>query len=109
MNPILLSRRAMLLRSAQGLGTLALASSISRGASAANAHVLIVVGPSSHPPGTHEVAAGGRLMQHALERISNVSGIKAEVRFDWPADAATRNRASTVVFIGDIFPPQRLP
>ena len=109
MNPILLSRRAMLVRSAQGLGTLALASSISRGASSANAHVLIVVGPSSHPPGTHEVAAGGRLMQHALERLSNVAGIKAELRSDWPTEAAVRNRASTVVFIGDIFPPQRLP
>ena len=99
----------MLLRSAQGFGTLALASSFAAVVPASTAHVLIIVGPSSHPPGTHEVAAGGRLMQHALERIRNVTGIKAEVRTDWPQEAAVRNRASTVVFIGDIFPPQRLP
>lgn len=30
------------------------------------ANVLILVGPSTHPPGTHEVAAGGRLVAHCL-------------------------------------------
>ena len=40
--------------------------------------VLIVVGPSTHPPGSHEVAAGGRLLQHCLENMSNVSDVAAE-------------------------------
>jgi type 1 glutamine amidotransferase len=111
MHPKPLTRRAMIVRSAQGLGTLALGPSLARSAPAAtdSTRVLIVVGPSSHPPGTHEVTAGGRLMQHALQRLANVPGIDADVFHDWPQDAAVRNRASTVVFIGDIFPPQRLP
>jgi type 1 glutamine amidotransferase len=99
----------MILRSVQGLGTLALASTLARSAEPAAARVLIVVGPSNHPPGTHEVAAGGRLLQHALLRMANVAGVQADVFSEWPQDAAVRNRAGTVVFIGDIFPPQRLP
>ena len=109
MSPVAVTRRAMLLRSAQSLGTLALAPSLLRGAATTATHILIIVGPSTHPPGTHEVGAGGRLMQHALEHCGNVAGLKAEVRQDWPQDATVRNRAGTVVFIGDIFPPQRLP
>jgi type 1 glutamine amidotransferase len=72
------------------------------------ARVLIVVGPSTHPPGSHEVAAGGRVMQHCLEHMENVPGVKAEVVYEWP-DKALRDAASTVVFIGDQFPPNRLP
>ena len=68
------------------------------------ARVLIVVGPSTHPPGSHEVAAGGRLMQHCLENMSNIKGVKAEVVTEWPRDKVVRDGASTVVFIGDIFP-----
>lgn len=48
-------------------------------------------------------------MQHALQHMTNVAGVSADVVTDWPQSAAVRNRASTVVFIGDIFPPQRLP
>lgn len=69
--------------------------------------VLIIVGPSNHPPGSHEVAAGGRLMQHCLEHAANVPGIKAEVFYEWPKDEATLNAAATLVFIGDQFPPMR--
>jgi type 1 glutamine amidotransferase len=71
--------------------------------------VLIVVGPTNHAPGTHEVAAGGRVMQHCLEHMSNVPGVKADVFAGWPADPAVRAAATTVVFIGDIFPPMVLP
>jgi len=46
---------------------------------AAETRVVIFVGPSSHPPGSHEVAAGGRLMQWALENMANVSGVKSDV------------------------------
>ena len=70
--------------------------------------VLIVVGPSSHPPGSHEVAAGGRLMKHCLEHMDNVIGVKADVVYEWPAKAM-RDAASSIVFIGDQFPPNRLP
>lgn len=75
----------------------------------AETRVLIVVGPSSHPPGTHEVAAGGRLMQWAIENMGNVSGVKAEVVSEWPRERSVLDSASTIVFIGDIFPPQRMP
>ena len=71
--------------------------------------ILIVVGPSTHPPGSHEVAAGGRLMKHCLENMANVPGVKADVFNEWPKDNAALDAASTVVFIGDNFPPMRLP
>lgn len=70
--------------------------------------VLIVVGPSTHPPGSHEVAAGGRVMEYALEHASNVEGIQAEVVYEWPSQRL-RDTASTVVFIGDTFPANRFP
>jgi len=70
--------------------------------------VLIIVGPSSHPPGSHEVAAGARLLQHCIENIHNLPGVKADVVEGWP-DKALRDTASTVVFTGDFFPPNRLP
>jgi type 1 glutamine amidotransferase len=76
---------------------------------ATKAHVLIVVGPSKHPPGTHEVAAGGRLLKHCLENIENRPGVTAELVTEWPKDAAVRDRAAAVVFIGDTFPLNRLP
>lgn len=71
--------------------------------------IVIVVGPSEHPPGTHEVAAGGRVMEYALEHAGNVPGLPAEVLTAWPDDTSILQRAAAVVFIGDIFPPQRLP
>jgi type 1 glutamine amidotransferase len=70
---------------------------------------LIVVGPTDHPPGTHEVAAGGRLVKHCLEHAANLPGIRADVVYGWPADPDLREAADTLVFIGDTFPPQRLP
>lgn len=73
------------------------------------ARIAIVVGPSNHPPGTHEVAAGGRLMKHCLERMTNLPGVSAEVYYEWPKDDAPLLAARSVVFIGDIFPPQRWP
>lgn len=76
---------------------------------ASKAEVLIIVGPSSHPPGSHEVAAGGRLLKHCLENAANVPGIKAAVFYEWPKDQAVLDTASTVVFSGDTFPPARFP
>ena len=74
---------------------------------AADNRVLIVVGPSNHPPGSHEVAAGGRVLKHCVENMANLPGIQADLVEGWP-DKALRDAASTVVFIGDFFPPNRL-
>jgi type 1 glutamine amidotransferase len=78
-------------------------------AAAEPARILIVVGPSTHPPGTHEVAAGGRMMKHLLEHMANVPGVTADVCSEWPQDSTVLDAASSIVFIGDIFPPQRMP
>src|SRR3954470_17823892 len=71
--------------------------------------VLIVVGPSTHPPGTHEVAAGARLMKYCLEHAENVRGIKADVVTAWPDDRQRLQKVAAVVFTGDQFPPARMP
>ena len=71
--------------------------------------VVIIVGPSTHPPGTHEVAAGGRLLKWALENMSNVSGVKADISHGWPKEARVLDNARSIIFIGDTFPPQRMP
>lgn len=77
-------------------------------AAAEPSRILIVVGPSKHPPGSHEVAAGGRLLKHCVESMTNVPGVKADVVEGWP-NAAQREAAASIVFIGDFFPPNRLP
>lgn len=69
--------------------------------------ILVVVGPSNHPPGSHETAAGGRLLQDSLQRVRNVPGVRADIVYEWPQDKAVRDAASTVVFIGDTFPANR--
>ncbi len=92
------------------LGTLALALAVESGSAAeTSTHILIVVGPSSHPPGSHEVAAGGRLIAHCLNEANNVDGLTAEVVYQWPTDERQLDAADTVVFLGDTFPPNRFP
>lgn len=76
---------------------------------AAETRVLIIVGPSNHPPGTHEVAAGGRLMKHCLENADNLSDVRVDLLHEWPTDEKVLDAASTAVFTGDTFPPNRLP
>ena len=76
--------------------------------SAEPVRVLIVVGPTNHPPGTHEVAAGGRLMQYCLGHMGNMPDVRADIVYEWPAKSL-REAASTVVFIGDTFPANRFP
>ncbi len=71
--------------------------------------VLIVVGPSNHPPGTHEVAAGGRLLKHCVEAFASAQW-KADLITQWPKDAAQEfAHVATIVFIGDLFPPEVMP
>jgi type 1 glutamine amidotransferase len=71
--------------------------------------VLVLVGPSTHPPGTHEVAAGGRLVAYCLEHAENVPGMKATVVTKWPDDRQMLQKVATVVFTGDRFPPAEMP
>ncbi len=77
------------------------------GSGSAAQRVLVVVGPSSHPPGSHEVAAGGRLVAHCLNNLENAPAIAATVSIGWPAEDQ-RTGVDSVVFIGDMFPPMRL-
>ncbi|MDF1858863.1 MAG: alpha/beta hydrolase [Verrucomicrobiales bacterium] len=70
--------------------------------------VAIIVGPEKHAPGTHEVAAGGRLIAHCLNEAENVDGIRARVFYEWPEDPDLMKSVDTVVFIGDQFPAERL-
>ncbi len=110
MKPETLTRRAMLKRSAQGIGALTLATQLGAAAPVEGAkRILILVGPSTHPPGTHEVMAGGRLMQAMLQRATNLGPVQVEVTTEWPPSAKVREAVSTLVCIGDIFPAQRLP
>lgn len=91
------------------LFSVVLAVAIQAADAGSKARVLIVVGPSTHPPGTHEVAAGGRLMKWALENMTNLPAVKADVFGQWPSDKDVLDSVRAVVFIGDIFPPQRFP
>jgi hypothetical protein len=70
--------------------------------------VLIVVGPSTHPPGTHEVGAGARVLQHCLIHAENVPGLQANVVSQWPDDRQLLQKIATVVFTGDRFPPEEM-
>ena len=69
--------------------------------------ILIIAGPSQHPPATHEVAAGARLLKHCLENSANTGPVRVELFQQWP-DERRLEGASAFVFIGDLFPPERM-
>ncbi|TVS09778.1 MAG: hypothetical protein EA424_26435 [Planctomycetaceae bacterium] len=70
--------------------------------------MLVVVGPSEHPPGTHEVAATGRLIKHLLQESKRIDPPAVSVVSQWPDDAALLDAVTSVVFLGDFFPPTRM-
>ncbi len=70
--------------------------------------IAVIVGPERHAPGTHEVAAGGRLMAWCLNQAENVPGLEAEVYTSWPSGEEKPREFATLVFIGDQFPGERL-
>jgi hypothetical protein len=73
--------------------------------------IAIVLGPSKHPPGTHEVPATGRLLQYCVSQMIAAQAPNAfELRLleGWPNDAALLDRIACLVFLGDIFPPMQL-
>ncbi|MFH1265908.1 MAG: hypothetical protein ABIK89_09270, partial [Planctomycetota bacterium] len=72
------------------------------------AKIVIVAGPCQHPPGTHEAAAGGRLLAHCVGRAENIGPVDAQFLDGWPKDERVLSDAATIVFIGDIFPPERM-
>ena len=98
----------MIRSSSQVTAVLSLLAIAAIGQSAEPTRVLIVVGPSNHPPGTHEVAAGARLVEHCLEHAENVSGIEAEIIEKWPDDRQRLQKVAVVVFSGDRFPPEEM-
>ena len=69
-------------------------------------HVLIVVGPDNHGPGSHEPVAGARLLKYCVETAKNPAGHTAEVVTQWPSHKQ-QMMADTVVFLGDTFPANR--
>lgn len=105
----LILRRRRLLHRLMALATLLLLATPAAQSAPGETRVLLIVGPSKHPPGTHEVEAGGRLLKHCLENMSNLPGVKVDLVNEWPKDKSVRAAADTIVFMGDTFPPQRLP
>jgi type 1 glutamine amidotransferase len=76
---------------------------------AATPEILMIAGPCQHPPGTHEAAAGARLLKHLVNGATNVELPQAEFFAAWPEDKGVLEKAKAIVFIGDIFPPERMP
>jgi type 1 glutamine amidotransferase len=70
--------------------------------------IVFIAGPCQHPPGTHEAAAGARLAKHCVVHAENISPVRAQLLYDWPKDERVLDDAATIVFIGDIFPPERM-
>ncbi len=75
---------------------------------AGSKRALVVVGPSNHPPGSHEVAAGGKLIAYCLENLENASQFEADVIDTWPAQRKKLMSYDTVILIGDSFPGERM-
>jgi len=67
--------------------------------------ILFIIGPSTHPPGTHEGAAGARLLKYCVDHAKEGAGIQTEIYEGWPTDTASLSQARVVVFTGDQFPP----
>jgi type 1 glutamine amidotransferase len=69
--------------------------------------VHFVVGPSSHAPGTHEVAASARLMQYCVNQARREGMPAAVIHTGWPENPEQLAGARVIVFCGDQFPPVR--
>jgi hypothetical protein len=66
-----------------------------------------IIGPPTHPPGTHEVAAGVRLLKHCVGQASSLSPLPAALHEGWPEKPESLAGARVIVFCGDQFPPAR--
>jgi len=70
--------------------------------------ILFIAGPCQHPPGTHEAAAGARLLKYCVENAEGVQPVRAEISYAWPKDDRLLDETATIVFTGDLFPPERM-
>jgi type 1 glutamine amidotransferase len=72
-----------------------------------HAKIHFIIGPSNHPPGTHEVAAGARLLKHCVDQASSLSMLATALHEGWPEQPESLTGARAIVFSGDQFPPVR--
>jgi type 1 glutamine amidotransferase len=77
-------------------------------AKSATKQLMIIAGPTNHPPGTHEIDASGRLLKHCLENMTNLAGLSVSLHSQWP-DRKQLDAVDAMLFVGDIFPPMRMP
>ncbi|MBM3822362.1 MAG: hypothetical protein FJ404_05665 [Verrucomicrobia bacterium] len=98
-----MNTRSFVLASLLALGMTSLFAAESGGAGG----IHFIVGPSNHPPGTHEVAAGARLLKYCLEHSGLQALPKTHLHEGWPENPGTLSGARAIVFCGDQFPPAR--
>jgi type 1 glutamine amidotransferase len=67
--------------------------------------ILFIYGPTKHPPGTHEVAAGARLLKYCVDESIEHGAFQTEICEGWPTSPSTLSNVRLVVFTGDQFPP----
>jgi len=48
-------------------------------------------------------------MKYCFENMIGITKVHVDYFEEWPKDQKVLDRADTVVFIGDTFPPQRMP
>jgi len=67
-----------------------------------------IIGPTDHPPGTHEVAAGARLLKYCIDQtMPAVAALGTAIHDGWPENPEVLAGARAIVFSGDQFPPVR--
>jgi hypothetical protein len=89
-------------------GSVCLGAAGREAAEAASTRILIVSGPSQHPPGTHETAAGARVLKHLLEQAQGIGPVRVEVITEWPKNRSALEDVAALVFTGDLFPGETL-
>ncbi len=67
-----------------------------------------IIGPTDHPPGTHEVAGGARLLKYCVDQTKPaVPALQTAIHDGWPENSEELASARVIVFSGDQFPPVR--
>lgn len=66
--------------------------------------IRFVVGPSNHPPGTHEVGASARLLKFCLDQTPQIAPGETVLHNDWIQQKAELENTRALVFLGDQFP-----
>ena len=79
-----------------------------RGVGSKEKRIVFISGPCSHPSGTHEAAAGARLLKYCIDNAQNIGSVKTALYDPWPERSNELDETATIVFLGDLFPPARL-